>query len=37
MIPIKIIIYKEKGAWNEICQTVSCTYQITEFMENIGK
>lgn len=27
MIPIKIIIYKEKGAWNEICQTVSCTYQ----------
>ena len=27
MIPIKIITYKEKGAWNEICQTVSCTYQ----------
>lgn len=27
MIPIKIIIYKEKGAWNEICHTVSCTSQ----------
>lgn len=27
MIPIKIIVYKEKAAWNEICQTVSCTNQ----------